>query len=327
MSIIKILTIIFCSIIIAQAKTPDWYNNAPLDTKDYYYATASGETLKDATNEALSQIASQIQVTINSSFDKITATEQINDKETYSKKVSKNVKTKVDDVSFNNFNIVKSFVDEDGRTYILLELDKSKLLVERTNQFKELDNKINLLFQELDFKHTAEKVKNILELKQLIVNAKKNLSFMLSVANDDKTSKKEYFGKYTMIENRINEIFNNTKISFYTKNKDLVFATEIMEDFVSKLGIKTLVYKNNMIGDDLIIVTLDGDLSFKKNYGNFNHFLTLKFTITDVNEVYLINTKQIESSGTYDFKSSFRLLKDNLKEKISDTNVMNFIGF
>lgn len=322
----KFIYFCFAFITLLEAKVPQWYLNPPIDNKEFYFSTGTGISIKEATDEALNQIASQINVTINSSFEKETISNEGNSGNSYDKSTRQKVASIVKGIDFNNFTIIQKMTDE-GEIYLLLQVDKQKLITEKLNKFKEYDTKINEINLSLDTQHPAIQIKNIIELKNLIVLAKKNLSLLLSISTDEESSKKGYYGKYTLFENRANEIFQNIRVILKTKNNDIQFGSEVMQDSLAKLGLEVITDSEMKSNDNTVIINVSGDLSYKKSYGNFNHRMNIKFKIVDSQQTYLNTSRLIEGTGTYDYKSSFEELKLNLEKKIAEVGILKFIGF
>ena len=67
---------------------------------------------------------------------------------------------------------------------------------------------------------------------------------------------------------------------------------------------------------DMIIIDINGSLSYKKEYGTFNQTMNVIFKISDLDHTYSSNNKMIEGKGAQDYKSSLRVLETNISEEI-----------
>ena len=81
----KIIFILSILPVIAFAGVPAWYLSPPPDDSASFYASAIGASAKEAKSEALSQIASQLNVSVSSSFYKDASQMTNGDKEYYEK--------------------------------------------------------------------------------------------------------------------------------------------------------------------------------------------------------------------------------------------------
>lgn len=78
---------------------------------------------------------------------------------------------------------------------------------------------------------------------------------------------------------------------------------------------------------DMIIIDINGSLSYKKEYGTFNQTMNVIFKISDLDHTYSSNNKMIEGKGMHDYKSSLRTLETNIIQEIEKEGVLKFIGF
>ena len=321
MNTIKIIFIVSLFIQLSEAKSPDWYLHAPADSQEFYFSIGSGTNMQEATNDALNQISSRININIKSSFEKKVLSNQNGDykKETFSK-VSSNTEA----IDFNNFTIKQQSVDE-NTSYVLIEVDKRKLISEKLNNFKEYDNKINQLNFSIYEDLPIDRIKNAIKLKDLIVKAKKNLILLLSISNNAEDQKQPYYNKYILMDAKIDTMISNTKINLRTNTNDLEILKSILQKELAKLGF--IITQDISKNKDMIIIDINGSLSYKKEYGTFNQKMNVIFKISDLDHAYSSNNKMIEGKGAQDYKSSLRILETNTSEEIEKKGVLQFIGF
>lgn len=321
MKTLKLIFIFLFFIELLEAKVPDWYLNAPVDNQEFYFSIGSGANTQEATNDALNQISSRININIKSSFEKKVHSNQNSDykKETYSK-ISSNTEA----IVFNNFAIKQQSIDE-NIYYVLIKVDKRKLISEKLNNFKEYDNKINQLNFSLYEDFPVNRIRNAIKLKDLIVQAKKNLTLLLSISSNTEDHKQPYYNKYTLMNAKIDEMMSNTKINLKTNTNDLEMLKSIMQKEFAKLGF--IITHDTDQNKDMIIIDINGSLSYKKEYGTFNQTMNVIFQISDFDNSYSSNNKMIESKGMHDYKSSLRTLETNIIQEIEKEGVLKFIGF
>ncbi len=100
---------------------PKWFNSVPSDNS-YFYGMGNGKNEKEAVNVALSSIASKISIEISSTFE----SEVQSSTTSYSSSSRKNINSRVSNIKFNNYKILKQEMSGD-MVFVLLKVDKMKL--------------------------------------------------------------------------------------------------------------------------------------------------------------------------------------------------------
>ena len=178
---------------------PKWYVNTPKDNSLYFYATAEGYSKQNAIKNALNDIASRINVKISSNF---VINRGIHNKKTYNE-IYQQINTQISNVSFNNYEILKTEKQED-KYYVLLRVNKQKLI-------KSLKTKINLKFQNLNFNNQSPIKKVISAYK--ILNSLKKIKSDVFILESLGININPYITKIEKLENKAKEIIINTKFS------------------------------------------------------------------------------------------------------------------
>ena len=121
---------------------PQWYLNSPANTGLFLYGSGDGENLEAAKSNALNNMAAGLVVSISSSLQTTTKTSVLNGKDSYSKDISKDVKVEVQKIKFTNA-IVKNSQLINGRFYVLMQVNRIDLFIQKKSEFDTRDNRID----------------------------------------------------------------------------------------------------------------------------------------------------------------------------------------
>jgi len=213
--------LIFLFVSCTSPQPPKWYVDTPQDTPYYFYASAEDYTKEGAVKKALSDIASRINVRINSNF---VINKGIHNKKTY-KEIYQQINTRVKDINFNNYEILKT-KHEDEKYYVLLRVDKNRL---KTG----LKSKIRLELAKIDFKQNENPIKKVIKAYKTLQKLKKIKSdvFILESLGADVSA---YLEKIERLEKKALQTIANTHFSV---NADK-YACETEEVLGKYLSIK-----------------------------------------------------------------------------------------
>jgi hypothetical protein len=319
----KKIILYLSSLTVAFASTPAWYLSPPPDDVTAFYAAAYAATAKEAKNEALSQIASQLNVSVSSSFYKDATQMTSGDKEYYEKFVKSTVKTETQNIRFNNYQIVKSDSDN-GQTYVLIKIDKKVFLTENMDKFKELNSKIEALYEGLESEPLGKRISDAKKVNDHIRSAKYLIDIISSV-DSSMLNRSNYWTKYTIYEQEIADL--NNKISFYFdyKGSDYNFVADAFRNVLGKNKIKIA----NRIEDDpsLLVLKIGGNVQIEKDYGNFTVTANLLFSAYD-NSGKTITTakKDFKATSVKDYKDAFYNAQGKLEGILEDEGYLRVIG-
>jgi len=106
---------------------PEWYTNHPQDNAKYIYSASEGMSKEDALNNALSLAASRVSVTVNSTFSTSKEYVQTDDKFSNFRQLSRQTTSKINNISFSDYSVLKMSHDDDSnKYYVLIRVDKVK---------------------------------------------------------------------------------------------------------------------------------------------------------------------------------------------------------
>jgi len=110
---------------------PSWYLNSLPNDNAFFYATGNGDNTKEAVDKALNQVASKISVEISSTYQ---SEIQNSTSSGYSKNSQQNINSRVSNIKFNNYQIVKQEA-ENKKVFLLLKVNKRKLAKNMRDNF------------------------------------------------------------------------------------------------------------------------------------------------------------------------------------------------
>jgi len=154
---------------------PSWYLNTPKSNDVYIYASAEGNTKKEAIDSALSYLASKLQVKITSSFNTQKSYIESNGEKSVYQNLSQNIKTSVENFTFYNYETDK--LEKKGeKYYALVKINRiknaEKIIQNIKNSLKNLpklnDGAIINLQNAIKAQKKINKLKNSYKLAKIL---------------------------------------------------------------------------------------------------------------------------------------------------------------
>ena len=222
---------VFLFVSCGSPQIPKWYVNTPKDTTLYFYSSAEGYTKENALKNALNDIASRINVKISSSF---VINKGIHNQKTYSE-IYQQINTQIKNIDFNNYEIIK-LKKEDGKYYVLLRVNKQKLI-------SNLKHKINMQIGSVNFSADSP-IKKVIKAYHALKTIKKIKSriFILESLGEPIDG---YINQIQKIENKARKIILNTKFkisaNIYKTPSAEVLSKYLNIDKHSKNEIKIII--------------------------------------------------------------------------------------
>ncbi|MEO1927194.1 MAG: LPP20 family lipoprotein [Nautiliaceae bacterium] len=295
-----ILAVIIIFLIGCQnAQPPKWFNETPKSNQLYIYATGMGYSKKDAINNALSFAASQVNVTINSSFESSKSYMQNNDNSQIFKEIRKDTKSYAN-VEFSDYQIVKEAAKE-NKYYVLIKINKEK---SANVAYQKAINTINQAKAYLNIKDKIKILKTYPKLIKELNKAIKNLYIVQTLTNKNISKEiQQAISLKTKLQTKLSQIGVNVKVSNY-KIKTL------LQDTFSQLNIPT--YSNG------IKVYATSSIENKQILSNYISTLTLNVTLKDKSAINFSIKCGGKSSSNFSNAMDFALqnCQNKLKEKL-----------
>jgi len=318
----RILTLItLCISTVLLGSTPKWYVSLPDNTQAMYYAVGEGKDIGEATKEALSYIATQVNVTISSSFQQDTSVSQLNGNEYIASSSRAQLKSYTKSINFNNFKVIKNEI-KDGLAYVLISVDKVQWIKEKNSLLKLLNMKLNKLYIDLDNQPISMRLRDALEMKIKIAQARNFIRIISAI--DPSFFKKNHLSIYRRYEMQIDEIVDSVVVFIDVDDSDFNSIKDAIYNYLSKQKIKLSFTK--IVSDKLITIKIDGNMNYKKSYGNFTVHGNISYIIKDGDIITSIAMKEIEQNSLIDYKSAQMKLQKKMESILSEEGLFNYIG-
>jgi len=262
--------------------TPDWYSTTTTNSSVYYYGTGEGDTKEEAQNSALSQIASQISVTIKSTFNSQQNLSIAHGNETYSSEIKKKVESTVKAIRFSNFETTEIDLIN-GRYYLLVRVDRDALYNSKLKKLKLLDNEIKTMWKRYQMLSFFEKLTLAKKLNQKIEDVR--VMFPILSAINSKFNETPYSKNYTRYQEAIKNIKNEVIVCLKETNaKEVV---RVIETHLAQFNIINIIDCKKEISkeqsDNLIIINIKRDAveyKFKSASSKMANVKAAKITLT-----------------------------------------------
>jgi|GEM_PF-3227090 len=265
--LLKLLTIMVLFINCTNTPTyPKWFTKLHKNSSRYIYGVGEGDTKDEAVSRALSEIASKVKVSIESTSTSTTNISVIDGEEEYSKDATQTVKNRVDKIEFSNYKISKSEQLSNGRFIVLVSIDKelnAKLLLEK------IDTAIKEYQQLLKSKE-----------KNPIAKVKKYNEAIFKIENIDlpNCNIAKHLNPDINIKNRISTLLNIKKSMFDYKS-NITFSVIGNDNGYKSVLIKEITSKGFRVTDKSALISIYISVDEKKLEALGNKILKAKVTL------------------------------------------------
>lgn len=131
---------------------PNWYTSLQKDSTLFYYGTGEGYSKKEAVINALNDIASKVNISIESSI----STNKVMTSGTYNRTIHQNIKNKVKKIDFSNYAIKQSKALDNGKIIVLVQVNRVKnaeIISDKiSKEIKDINNILNTRFKNITYK-------------------------------------------------------------------------------------------------------------------------------------------------------------------------------
>ena len=308
--------------LIAGDNVPAWYFNPPVDNETSWYGVGEGNSLRQAKDSALADIASKLSVTISSKVSK-NATQMTSGTYTsYNQDVNVNQESEVKKISFNNFEVVSSSQNE-SKALVLIQVDKAKFL---KDQLQTLNDTV----KDIEALQSAPKAKSILEQYQKFQNISPDVEKAKTIISILTTFEASF--DRTQMMNSLNDYRDSmedvrSKIEFYIDfNNDSRYSADALKEALTSEKIK-ISRRLNTNNSNLIIVELDTESTRKLLYGFY--MVNTRTTVSlKSNEGSTLSTFIVESKGSssLDYQTALKSASNNFKKTVNEKGIYAFFG-
>jgi len=270
-----------------QPSYPDWYLNTSKSNASYYYAVGEGSNKEEAKINALSQISSEISVSVSSTFA-VTKTTSNNK---YNKTVQQNTKSSVKEINFTGVKIVKN-AQIDGKILTYLKVDRNILFAAQKNNVDNQVQKIESLSNRVKNNGIIELLLKKNKIEKSIMQVMSKLNILKAINNSFDIE--NYQNNLLNIRNNIEEMKSDANILVKGSSNTEAFK-DIIKQNLSSLGLNLV---NNASSKNLVIVDVNVNAKNKKVKTSDPRlrgakFADVKITLTTLNADNKIIAKNI----------------------------------
>ncbi len=294
---------------------PSWYINPVENTAIFIYGVGEGGSLNEAKNSALNDMASRLNVSVNSSVNQFKQTiENTNKQDSFEKKISTNLNVEVKDIEFPNAQILNSEV-VNSRYYVLAKVDKNELIKSYTTKLKLNDNLIRKSLKNalLDDK---DKTFELLKLVPLVNKAISQTTLLSSL--DSSFNGNSYISEFSGIKNQLDTLKASLSIEV-DSNYRLKYFANIVTTLLKNDG-----YRVVQSGGELKVVL---NSTFDTTRDMAWQDVEVKTTISTLSNGRTVSNTEVTSSGKSSKSKDDAILKASyiFKEKVESKGIEEFI--
>ncbi|MFA6144720.1 MAG: LPP20 family lipoprotein [Sulfurimonas sp.] len=308
--------------LIAGENVPSWYFNPPSDNETSWYGVGEGNSLRQAKDSALSDIASKLSVTISSKVSKSVTQSSTGMLSTYNQNVNVNQESEVKKMSFNNFEVVSSS-QNDSKALVLVQVDKAKFL---KDQLQTLTDTV----KDLDGLQQAPQGKSILEQYQAFKSMEPDVEKAKTIISILTTFDIPF--ERTKMSQAVNDYRDSmdavrSKIEFYINaDNDSRYCSDVLKEALATEKIKTSRYLNRN-NKNIVVVDLDTEVTSKQLYGaymvNARTSVSLKSTEGSTLSTFIVESR---GSSSLDRATALKNASNNFKQQVNEKGIFTFLG-
>jgi len=280
----------------ASSDMPDWLLSPPSDSDTWFYSVGSGIDVNEARFDALAQLASRIQINVQSNTQQFI--EQNNQQVDYYLELDNRFSS--DSFDFNNVDIVREFNDANS-IYLLVKIDRQSFFDAQAKQLSDTLNTIQLN----DDDSTALRVEKLLTYRWQ--KNKIDNTFTLLKAYQQDINVLEFLQKQIELENA--QTANSIKLSLNLKpdnNDPNNSIRNALLDWLQQAGIKSAIRVDagfsRSANQPLEVVMTTPTYRFGQD--DFHHVTHISTELTFIFQQNLLLQKQISATGFANSTSS-----------------------
>lgn len=308
--------------LIAGDTLPSWYFNPPSDNEVSWYGVGEGNSLRQAKDSALADIASKLSVTISSKVSKNATQTTSGAFSSYNQNVNVNLESEVKKMSFNNFEVVSSSQNE-SKALVLVQVDKAKFLKDQLQILNDMAKEIEAL-------EVAPKGKSILEDYKKFQNISPDVEKAKTIVSILTTFDVPF--ERTQVMNTLSNYRDSmdavrSEIEFYINaDNDSRYCADVLKEALAAEKIKTARYLNRN-DKNVVVVDLETEATSKQLYSaymvNTRTTVSLKST-----EGATLSTFIVESRGgsSLDRATALKNASNNFKQQVNEKGIFTFFG-
>ncbi|MDD5717000.1 MAG: LPP20 family lipoprotein [Sulfuricurvum sp.] len=320
----KILGLVMVMVlgVFAGENFPAWYLNPPSDDETYFYGVGEGETLRQAKDDALRDIASRLSITISSKVSKNSTQSTSGNSSLYHQDVKVNVESEIKKIVFNSFEVV-SGAQNGTKPIVLIKVDKEKFFNNQLEILDDIRSKLNHIQTESADRGILEQYAMFQELVPEADKAKTIVSVLSTYAIPfQRDGVQQELADFQHLRGGI-----LSKIEFYiTADNDSRYNADTLKEALGKEKIKIARFLNPK-NSNVVILNLESETVNKQVYG-FSMAVVRTAVTLKSNEGNILSSFVVESKGssTLNAGAALKNAGANFKKEVMKKGVWGFLG-
>ncbi len=299
-----------------KSQYPAWFTNVSQNNTKIY-GIGSGITIEEAKKVALSDIASQIRVSVSSST---ISTMRDDSRIGYERGLIQDISNKVEDTIIPSYNVLKSENLQDGRFIVLISVEKIVLIDQYNTELSTINSQITNSYN--NYLDSQDILKKRLYLEHTIVLSRK--AIILSSILSSLSTKVNIQNYINNMERYQEQLDKNTRQINFTIEGDDKDIKEIIQKNLNFQGFNVQFGHKN---ENTLIV----GFSSKEFHNTIFDENIIKLTIViqlknNNNNITRTNVIEINGSSIINKEDAKRVAIKNLDQKFSSEGILSFLG-
>ena len=294
---------------------PSWYMNPQSNDTEYMYATGNGENKDEAVRNALSNMISELGVTIESSYESNTEV-KVSYSESINKEIKSKVKANVSKIRISNYEIVSAEKMSYKETVVMVRSDKLKF---SQSLKKELDIAFDTIAQEEKALQSKDNLQKYNTYTELVGKAQALTSMIMVLSTVDGSFDQVRYIK-TIAKLQESLLRAKAKLTFYvTGDKDSRYFETKIKNFISEKGLN-LASKSSSDTVNIMLNT-EVEISHVTNTLKVASFMVDIKAFANQNRIggkTLVLKERYSDSITTSYKNAAIHLEQDMKEQSAE---------
>ncbi len=306
------------TVVSSSSSLPTWYTQPQEDDKSYIYGLGQGDNRKSAINSALNDAVSTLNVSVSSRFHQQTSSRTNNGVEAYDKASQESIDVATNELTLNNYEVVKQQHLSNGTDVTMIRVNKHKLF---QSLYDDLDNAFKMLDATLQNKSDTLEIILIHRKYMGIIKKRMTTLGVLHTLNPAFDAD-EFKEKYKRVISAHNQLVANK--FFKLKINDPYGAyTPIIRQGLMKDGVK-LTQSNDYNYIVRVNIEEKSEIAVRRQVVTF---LSTTFSVgigdNKSGKDIFYTTFQLKSESDDSIEKARELISKKLAKKIEDHGVFN----
>lgn len=308
---------------------PSWYGEH--QKSSHWIGFGEASLSENAIKRALSNIAGQINTTVNSNVKNKISYSRYNEEEQLQEQTSIDVMTSTEEVTIRGYSVERS-EKVGNQYYVMVKVDKNKFFQERLDYLNSLDKELNKLVSRLKTQLIAVQLKAIPTIKQKVAEAQK-IATMLQAFSQLPKSLSYYLDRYSNMKNEEKRIRENIRFYIHHKGEHTALIAKYLKEQINQENfIGTKIFQNDPRGTvhknpKVAYVKIEGKKSNKNLQGVFMTKLIVSITVSSLGQE--ISSREglvFSGSSATDSNTSLRAASNDFEDYVKKNRILKTLG-